>query len=97
DWKSFTCICLVVGALFRFAWIGDVEYKDDEDEMFRYSQAVGRTDLWPALGQTHLCPGAGLPSGVREIRHPALGIWSFAILAQVLRANTPLGVTRGVQ
>ncbi len=87
-WKSFTCVCLLVGALFRFAWIGDTEYKDDEDQLFRYSQAVRATHLWPALGTT---------SGVREIRHPALGIWSFAVLAQVLHLNTPLALTRSVQ
>src|SRR5262245_47440532 len=65
--------------------------------MFRYSQAVGKTHLWPALGQTHLTPAPGTTSGAREIRHPALGIWSFAILAQLLHLNTPLGLTRGVQ
>ena len=96
-WKSFTCLCLLAGALLRFAWIGDVEYKDDEDEMFRYSQAIGDTHMWPALGQTHLCPAVGPTSGGREIRHPALGIWSFAVLAQVLHLNTPLGLTRAVQ
>lgn len=86
-WTSFTCVCLVVGALVRFAWIGDVEYKDDEDQLFTYSQAIPTTQLWPAIGTT---------SGVGEIRHPALGVWSFAILAQVLHLRTPLAVTSTV-
>ncbi|HLY38136.1 MAG TPA: hypothetical protein VKU61_08875 [Candidatus Binatia bacterium] len=87
-WRSFTCLCLLVGALFRFAWVGDVEYKDDEDQLFRYSQAIPVAHLWPAIGTT---------SGVREIRHPALGIWSFAILAEALHLHTPLALSRGVQ
>ena len=87
-WRSFTCLCLLVGALFRFAWVGDVEYKDDEDQLFRYSQAIPVAHLWPAIGTT---------SGVHEVRHPALGIWSFAILAGVFHLHTPLALTRGVQ
>ena len=78
---------LLVGAVLRFAWIGDAEYKDDEDQLFQYSQAIPATQLWPAIGTT---------SGVREIRHPALGVWSFAILAQVLHLHTPLAVTSSV-
>jgi hypothetical protein len=96
-WKSFTCICLLAGAFLRFTWIGDVEYKNDEDEMFRYSQAVGKTHLWPILGQTHACPPREGTSEGREIRHPVLGVWSFAILAQVFHVTTPLGLTRAVQ
>jgi hypothetical protein len=87
-WKWFTCVCLLLGALFRFVWIGDIEYKDDEDGMFHHSQAVGETQLWPTLGMT---------SGVRGIRHPALGIWSFGILAQVFHLHTPLTLTGSVQ
>jgi len=87
-WKWFTCVCLLLGALFRFVWLGDIEYKDDEDGMFHHSQAVGETQLWPTLGMT---------SGVRGIRHPALGIWSFGILAQVFRLHTPLALTGSVQ
>ncbi len=86
-WRSATCLCLLVGALARFAWIGDVEYKDDEDQVFQYTQAIHATDLWPALGQT---------SGLRELRHPALGVWSFAALARLLRLHTPLAVTLSV-
>src|SRR5262245_34480990 len=65
--------------------------------MFRYSQAVGKTHLWPALGQTHACPPRETPSERREIRHPALGVWSSAILAGLFHLDTPLGLTRAVQ
>lgn len=87
-WKAFMCACLVVGALLRFGWIGDVEYKDDEDQLFDYSQAVPAAHLWPAIGTT---------SGVRGIRHPALGTWSFAVLAGAFHLNDPLALTRSVQ
>lgn len=87
-WAWFTCVCLLVGALFRFGWIGDVEYKDDEDGMFRHSQAIAETHLWPALGMT---------SGAEGIRHPALGIWSFGILAHAFGLKTALGLTGAVQ
>ena len=52
-------------------------------KLFQYSQAIPATQLWPAVGTT---------SGVREVHHPALGVWTFAILAQVLRLQTPLAV-----
>ena len=87
-WKAFTCVCLAAGALLRFVWVGDVEYKDDEDQLFHYSQSVPAADLWPAIGTT---------SGVREIRHPALGIWTFAVLARAFHLRTPPDVTRSVQ
>ena len=86
-WRSATCLCLLIAALLRFAWIGDAEYKDDEDQLFQYSQAISTTHLWPAIGTT---------SGVREIRHPVLGVWTFALLADALHLRTPLAVTASV-
>lgn len=78
---------LLVAAVLRFVWIGDVEYKDDEDQLFQYSQAIPATQLWPTVGTT---------SGVRYVRHPALGVWTFAVLAEVLHLRTPLAVTGSV-
>jgi hypothetical protein len=79
-------LCLVLAAAFRFGWIGDVEYKEDERGYFHQSEAIRRTNLWPVLG----APGA-------QFRHPALGPWTFGVLAETLGLDSPLSLTRAVQ
>jgi hypothetical protein len=85
-WRAFAILCLVLAATFRFAWIGDVEYKGDERGLFDQSQAIRRTQLWPALG---------FPGG--QARHPALGPWTFALLVHAFDLDSPLSLTRAVQ
>jgi hypothetical protein len=86
NWRAFTILCLVLAAALRFAWIGDVEYKADERGLFEQGQSIRRTQLWPTLGS----PGA-------QLRHPALGVWTFAFLVQAFDLDSPLSLTRAVQ
>jgi hypothetical protein len=86
NWRAFALLCLLLGAVFRFAWIGDVEYKADERGLFQQSQWIRRTQLWPALGS----PGA-------QLRHPPLGPWTFAVLVQAFDLDSPRSLTRAVQ
>jgi hypothetical protein len=86
SWRVFTILCLVLAAALRFGWIGDVEYKADERGFYQQSQSIRRTQLWPAVGS----PGA-------QVRHPALGPWTFAVLVQAFALDSPLSLTRAVQ
>jgi hypothetical protein len=79
-------MALVVSALLRFSYAGDMEYKGDERFMFDRSQHIGQSEPWPELGMTS---GGGL-------KNPALSIWIFAILARVFSANTPLALDHAV-
>jgi hypothetical protein len=73
-------IAILIGALLRFAYPLDIEYKQDESFMFCAAQNVGRTEPWPAVG---------LPSG-GGVRNPPLSIWSFVAAARLFRATDPV-------
>ena len=62
---------IVVGAAFRFAWPGDMEFKADERYMFERSQFVGVSEPWPAVGMEtpHWVP---LVPGTSMIRLPCV-------------------------
>ena len=73
---------LVLGAVFRLVFPGDMEFK--ADERYVYEQATG-PDPWPELGQTS---GAGT-------RNPGMGIWVFSAIAK-LGLDDPIAMVRAV-
>lgn len=77
---------VTVGAVLRFTWNSDMEFKADEHQMFELSQHIGREEPWPVLG---------IPSGV-GLRNPGMSVWVFVALARVFHASTPLQLDRAV-
>ncbi len=86
-WPFFLLLALVLGAVLRLSFPGDIEYKGDERYMFEASQEVGVTQPWPALGMN---------SGVK-IKNPGMSVWIFAALARITHASTPPELARAVQ
>jgi hypothetical protein len=81
------CAAVLAGCVLRLAWPGVMEYKADEQYMFERSQRVGVSEPWPALG---------MPSGAGGVPNPALSVWSFAGLARLSGAATPVALARTV-
>jgi len=79
-------LALIVGAVLRFTWNEDMEFKGDESWMFRTAMTVGKTEPWPELG---------MPSGV-GLRNPGMSVWVFVGLARVANAATPLHLDRAI-
>ena len=76
---------LVCGIVLRMAWPADMEWKADEQLMFRWASAVGVTEPWPTQG---------MQSGVR-IPNPPLSVWVFVPLARA--AGDPVMLAQIVQ
>lgn len=77
---------ILLGAVLRLVWVGDMEYKGDETYLFDRSQSVGHGASWPWVGQDS---GAGP-------RNPGMGIWVFVALARVFALHDPTSLARGV-
>jgi hypothetical protein len=78
---------LVVGALLRFSYPADIEYKRDEQWMFEKTQAVAMGEPWPSVG---------MPSS-QGVANPGLSVWAFLGLQQLSGAETPVELARAVQ
>ncbi len=85
-WFWGLALALAAGAIFRLAWVGDIEYKGDEA-------------LICALVRDFLRDGRvaaqGIPSS-QNLRNPGLCVWVFYPLGAVFGAG-PTGLARGVQ
>lgn len=81
---AFVAFAIALGALLRFAWLWDMEYKSDEEWMFERSQAVPEREPWPQLGMTS---SVGL-------RNPALSALVFIVLAKLSGAQHPVALCR---
>jgi hypothetical protein len=77
---------LVLGTLFRNVWAGDMEWKADEQIMFRRAQEVARTSRWPWTGMSS---GVGTPN-------PGMSLWAFAALSRIASAERPEDLVRAV-
>jgi hypothetical protein len=77
---------LVVGAVLRFAWLDDMEYKGDERWTFDRSQRTPLSEPWPAFG---------MPSSV-GLLNPGLSVWVFVVLAKLFSAQDPVALCRAV-
>jgi hypothetical protein len=86
-WAAPLALALLVGAVLRVVWVGDMEYKVDEAYMFHRSQAVGVSEPWPWVGQAS---GVGL-------RNPGLSVWVFVAVARVFSVHDPTSLDRTVQ
>jgi hypothetical protein len=82
----FVVASLVIGALLRFGWLGDMEYKGDERWTFDRSQRIPALEAWPTFG---------MPSSV-GLLNPGLSVWVFVVLAKLFRADDPVALARTV-
>ena len=78
---------VLAAAALRLIWVGDMEYKLDEQYMFQRVIGAGATEPWPRLG---------MPSGV-QLRNPGLSIWVFLLLGRLFGATQPTELARVVQ
>jgi hypothetical protein len=78
---------LIVGAVFRLAWPGDIEYKGDEAWTFEQTRRIGVTEPLPARG---------MPTSV-GVPNPPLSVTVFWALARMTGAGDPPGLARAVQ
>lgn len=80
-------IAIAIGALLRFVWVGDMEYKGDEAYMVDAVHRVHNGEPLPALG---------MPSSA-NLKNPAASLWVFIIPAKLLGLHDPLAIVRIVQ
>jgi hypothetical protein len=64
-----------------------MEYKEDEELNFYFSQAIGHSTPWPWVG---------MPSGV-YVPNPGMSYWIFTVLARIAGATTPTGLATALQ
>lgn len=86
-WPVFLCAALLLGAVLRLSFPGDIEYKGDEQTMFNFAQTVGVSQPWPGLGM--------LSGG--QVQNPGMSVWVLVALARTLHATTPPEMARAVQ
>jgi hypothetical protein len=86
-WLAFLSMALLIGAILRLSFPGDIEYKTDEKYMFEAAQRIALTGSWPPLGMV---------SGV-EVKNPGMSVWVFGVLSILSRASTPPQLARAVQ
>jgi 4-amino-4-deoxy-L-arabinose transferase-like glycosyltransferase len=79
-------LALLTGAALRLSYLQDIEYKADEQTMFRVTQDAGRTEPWPALG---MVSGAAL-------RNPPLSLWAPTALARATGATDPVALAQRI-
>ena len=72
--NTFPFAIALVGTLLRCCWPADMEWKFDEQEMFRLAGEAWSQDL-PLMGMPS---GAGLPNA-------GFSIWPFALLYGICR------------
>jgi len=87
NWRWFFVASLLVGAVLRVSFGGDIEFKYDEWFMFDQTQKAGITEPLPTLG---------MESAV-GVRNPPLSIWMFLALRRVFFSTTPPELARAVQ
>lgn len=80
----FSIAIIITGAILRCIWPADMEWKFDEQEMFRLAGEAWKNGL-PLMGMP---TGAGLPNA-------GFSIWPFALLYGI--HPTPLFMAMGVQ
>ena len=82
-WWAALAIVLVA-AFLRLVWVQDMEYKQDEMEMWASVQAVQEGEPWPLLGQ------------VSSQKMPAHGmmVWVFLAMDAAIPSHTPTELAR---
>ncbi len=88
NWLPFLILALLLGAVLRLSFPGDIEYKGDERWMFETTRTMGAAHAWPLYGMT---------SGVASVKNPGMSVWVFIALSQITHASTPPDLARAVQ
>jgi len=86
-WLVFLTAAILLGAILRLSFPGDIEYKGDEKYMFDATQDYRATGNMPLLG---------MKSGIK-LRNPGMSIWVFDALSRISGATTPPELARSVQ
>jgi hypothetical protein len=86
-WALGLGAALALGAAFRFAWPGDVEYKADEAWTY---------DLVRRFVERGDGSWLGMPSS-QNLHNPGLSLWVFYPLGALFGTAEPTGLARGVQ
>src|SRR5262245_54244359 len=81
------CAAVLAGAVFRLAWVEDMEYKADEQWMFERTCRVGVSEPFPWLGP---------PSG-SGVRHSGGIVWAFIGLGRLFNVQEPTDLARLAQ
>ena len=68
-------MAIVAGAVLRLIWVGDIEYKGDEDYTFQLVREIREGKCLPSVG---------MPSS-KAVLNPGLSLWVFVPLAAALR------------
>jgi 4-amino-4-deoxy-L-arabinose transferase-like glycosyltransferase len=86
-WHLLLAGALLLGAVFRLIWGGNIEYKQDEVLLFRLVADHCNLGEWAELG---------MPSS-QGVRVPALSAWVFYPFGHLFGTDEPIGLARGVQ
>jgi hypothetical protein len=78
---------LLLGAVYRLLWGGQIEYKLDEAWLYRLVADHCTRGDWAELGR---------PSS-QNVRVPGLRVWVFYPLGHLFGVGEPTGLARGVQ
>ncbi|HXY29433.1 MAG TPA: hypothetical protein VEI06_01895 [Gemmatimonadaceae bacterium] len=81
----FVLALVVIGSVMRWVWPGDMEWKGDEQWMYRHARDAAATGAFPPVG---MMSGGG-------VVNPGLALWIFALVARV--AHDPIAMVRFVQ
>jgi hypothetical protein len=79
-------LAIAAGAVLRFLWLGDIEYKGDEDFSAYFALEAGQAEAWPPIGMES---SVGIPNY-------GLSVWLFVGVARVLAATSPPELAGGV-
>jgi hypothetical protein len=78
-------LAVVAGAALRWAWVGDIEWKKDEQFSYNASRDAGPIRTWPKFGmETSL-----------HFPNPGLSVWAFIVIGRF--APSPTSMARVVQ
>ncbi|MFL5340075.1 MAG: hypothetical protein ACJ8F7_07980 [Gemmataceae bacterium] len=86
-WAVGLAVALLLGAGLRLLWVGDIEYKFDEQWTFEQTHD---------FGQTRTLPWFGMASSA-SMRNPGLSLWVFFALGRLFGDDDPTCLARGVQ
>lgn len=81
----WVCVILLAIAV-RVIGLEHMEYKEDEEYNYVWSQMIGQSKPWPMWG---------MPSGV-YVPNPGMSVWVFAALAKVTAAHDPVALARAL-
>jgi len=86
-WFLFLALALALGFSLRLGLPGDIEYKSDEQYMFKAGQAFQQNPLLPPLGM-----GSGA-----AVKNPGMSLWIFDLLPEIFPVKSPPDLARAVQ